>query len=97
MRRNSPASTTCLAPLGSDAHTPEEVGRSTMMLEDFKDAEGLRRVIRQAVPHNRSVGLGSAFCLQQGKGNEAGKGIRQIGIDSQKRAFRGTFPDYRSS
>ena len=43
---------------GSDAHTLDEVGRSTMSLADFKDAEELRRVIRQAVPHNRLSGWG---------------------------------------
>jgi len=34
--------------VGSDAHTLSEVGRATMILPPFNDAEGLRRVIRQA-------------------------------------------------
>jgi predicted metal-dependent phosphoesterase TrpH len=32
---------------GSDAHMLREVGRATMDLPDFEDADGLRRVIRQ--------------------------------------------------
>ena len=34
--------------VGSDAHAAFEVGRSTLQLEPFTDAEGLRRVIRGA-------------------------------------------------
>jgi len=52
---------------GSDAHTPQEVGRSTMLVEDFADAEGLRRVIRQAQPHNRLSGWGVHFASSQAK------------------------------
>jgi predicted metal-dependent phosphoesterase TrpH len=58
---------------GSDAHTPEEVGRSTMLLEDFQDAEGLRRVIRQAVPHNRLSGWGVHFASSKAKEMKRGK------------------------
>jgi histidinol phosphatase-like PHP family hydrolase len=52
---------------GSDAHTPEEVGRATMLVEDFKDAEGLRQVIRRAVPHNRLSGWGVHFTSSKAK------------------------------
>jgi predicted metal-dependent phosphoesterase TrpH len=41
-RENDLAGTT-----GSDAHMLREVGRATMDLPDFEDADGLRRVIRQ--------------------------------------------------
>jgi predicted metal-dependent phosphoesterase TrpH len=58
---------------GSDAHTPEEVGRSTMLLEDFQDAEGLRSVIRQAVPHNRLSGWGVHFASSKAKEMKRGK------------------------
>lgn len=58
---------------GSDAHTPEEVGRATMLVEDFKDAEGLRRVIRQAVPHNRLSGWGVHFASSKAKELKRGK------------------------
>ncbi len=58
---------------GSDAHTPQEVGRSTMLLEDFMDAEGLRRVIRQAVPHNRLSGWGVHFASSKAKELKRGK------------------------
>ncbi len=34
--------------VGSDAHAPLELGRSVLLLEPFADADGLRRVIRQA-------------------------------------------------
>ncbi len=39
--------------VGSDAHAAFEVGRSYLQLEPFKDAEGLRRVIRSGVPNTR--------------------------------------------
>jgi predicted metal-dependent phosphoesterase TrpH len=52
---------------GSDAHTPEEVGRATMLIEDFKDAAGLRRVIRQAAPHNRLSGWGVHIASSKAK------------------------------
>lgn len=52
---------------GSDAHTPEEVGRATMLVEDFNDAQGLRRVIRQAVPRNRLSGWGVHFASSKAK------------------------------
>lgn len=52
---------------GSDAHTPEEVGRATMLVEDFNDAQGLRRVIRQAVPRNRLSGWGVHFVSSKAK------------------------------
>jgi hypothetical protein len=58
---------------GSDAHTPEEVGRSTMSLEDFQDAAGLRQVIRQAVPHNRLSGWGVHFASSKAKELKRGK------------------------
>lgn len=41
------------ATVGSDAHTAFELGRSVLLLDPFEDAEGLRRVIRQGVPHTR--------------------------------------------
>jgi predicted metal-dependent phosphoesterase TrpH len=34
--------------VGSDAHAPVELGRSVLLLEPFEDADGLRRVVRQA-------------------------------------------------
>ncbi len=58
---------------GSDAHTLEEVGRATMLIEDFSDAEGLRRVIRQAVPHNRLSGWGVHFASSKAKEMKRGK------------------------
>lgn len=36
--------------VGSDAHAAFELGRSVLLLEPFSDADGLRRVIRSAVP-----------------------------------------------
>jgi predicted metal-dependent phosphoesterase TrpH len=36
--------------VGSDAHAAFEVGRSTLLLDSFADAESLRRVIRGAIP-----------------------------------------------
>jgi predicted metal-dependent phosphoesterase TrpH len=41
---------------GSDAHTIEEVGRATMRLPDFVDAEGLRNLIGQAEFRTQSSG-----------------------------------------
>ena len=41
---------------GSDAHTIEEVGRATMRLPDFADADGLCRVIGQAEFRTQSSG-----------------------------------------
>lgn len=41
---------------GSDAHTFEEVGRATMQLPVFEDAESLRRVIGQAEFRAQSSG-----------------------------------------
>lgn len=41
---------------GSDAHTLAELGRATMLLPDFADVEGLRRVIDQAEFHVQSSG-----------------------------------------
>jgi predicted metal-dependent phosphoesterase TrpH len=35
--------------VGSDAHAPLELGRSVLLLEEFADADGLRRVIRAGV------------------------------------------------
>jgi predicted metal-dependent phosphoesterase TrpH len=58
---------------GSDAHTPQEVGQATMLIEDFWDAEGLRRVIRQAVPHNRLSGWGVHFASSKAKELKRGK------------------------
>jgi predicted metal-dependent phosphoesterase TrpH len=58
---------------GSDAHIPEEVGRSTMSIEDFKDAAGLRQVIRRAVPHNRLSGWGVHFASSKAKEMKRGK------------------------
>ena len=37
-----------LKTVGSDAHGLVELGRSTILLEDFKDAEGLRKSLRSA-------------------------------------------------
>jgi predicted metal-dependent phosphoesterase TrpH len=39
--------------VGSDAHTAREVGRANLMLAEFSDAEGLRRVIRGGVQVTR--------------------------------------------
>jgi len=39
--------------VGSDAHTTRELGRATLSVEKFTDAEGLRRVIRSSVEHVR--------------------------------------------
>jgi histidinol phosphatase-like PHP family hydrolase len=36
--------------VGSDAHAPFELGRATLLLPDFKDANGLRTVIRSGQP-----------------------------------------------
>ncbi len=36
--------------VGSDAHAAFELGRSVLLLEPFADADGLRRVIRTAMP-----------------------------------------------
>ena len=58
---------------GSDAHTPEEVGRATMLVEDFEEAEGLRQVIRRAVPHNRLSGWGVHFASSKAKELKRGK------------------------
>jgi predicted metal-dependent phosphoesterase TrpH len=52
---------------GSDAHTAEEVGQATMLIEDFKDAEGLRQVIRRATPHNRLSGWGVHLASSKAK------------------------------
>ncbi len=41
---------------GSDAHTLAELGRATMLLPDFADAEGLRRVIGQVEFRAQSSG-----------------------------------------
>ena len=41
---------------GSDAHTSEEVGRATMKLPEFTDADSLRRVIREAEFQAQSSG-----------------------------------------
>jgi predicted metal-dependent phosphoesterase TrpH len=38
---------------GSDAHTPREVGRAGLRMENFVDADGLRQVIRNAVQEAR--------------------------------------------
>ena len=59
---------------GSDAHTLAEVGRATMLVEDFADAEGLRQVIRQAVPHNRLSGWGVHFASSKAKELKAKSG-----------------------
>ena len=42
---------------GSDAHIAAELGAATLLLEDFHDAETLRRVIRQARPRNHLSGF----------------------------------------
>jgi len=42
---------------GSDAHTLAELGRGTMLLPEFEDAEGLRRVIGQAQFERHPSGL----------------------------------------
>jgi len=39
--------------VGSDAHTVIELGRATLTLESFSDADGLRRVIRQGQAQTR--------------------------------------------
>jgi predicted metal-dependent phosphoesterase TrpH len=37
--------------VGSDAHAAFELGRSALVLESFSDAQGLRQVIRNGIPH----------------------------------------------
>jgi len=44
--------------VGSDAHTTMELGRATLTVEEFTDADGLRRVIRPGV---ENVRLSSPF------------------------------------
>ena len=39
--------------VGSDAHTTMELGRATLTVEEFTDADGLRRVIRSGVENVR--------------------------------------------
>jgi predicted metal-dependent phosphoesterase TrpH len=39
--------------VGSDAHTVLELGRSTLWLDDFDNADGLRQVIRRGRPRTR--------------------------------------------
>jgi predicted metal-dependent phosphoesterase TrpH len=39
--------------VGSDAHSLRELGRATLTVEEFTDAEGLRRVIRSGVENVR--------------------------------------------
>jgi len=39
--------------VGSDAHTALELGRATLTVENFGDADGLRRAIHQAKPETR--------------------------------------------
>jgi predicted metal-dependent phosphoesterase TrpH len=39
--------------VGSDAHAAFELGRSTLLLEPFEDADGLRRVIRAGIPRTK--------------------------------------------
>ncbi len=39
--------------VGSDAHTLDEVGRSSLTLPPFTDADELRQVIRQGIPETR--------------------------------------------
>ena len=39
--------------VGSDAHTALELGRATLTVENFADADGLRRVIRQGQAQTR--------------------------------------------
>jgi predicted metal-dependent phosphoesterase TrpH len=46
---------------GSDAHTLAELGRGLMLLPEFEDAEGLRRVIGQAQFQTRRSGLLARF------------------------------------
>lgn len=44
--------------VGSDAHTASELGRASLLLPDFQDADGLRRVLPQG---ERKVALSSPF------------------------------------
>jgi hypothetical protein len=39
--------------VGSDAHTALELGRATLTVEKFTDADGLRRVIRSGLENVR--------------------------------------------
>jgi hypothetical protein len=39
--------------VGSDAHAAFELGRSLMLLEQFEDPDGLRKVIRAGIPEVR--------------------------------------------
>jgi predicted metal-dependent phosphoesterase TrpH len=57
---------------GSDAHTAKEIGRATMLVQDFQDAESLRRVIRTAEPHNRLSGWGVHFTSSKVKETRRG-------------------------
>lgn len=50
---------------GSDAHSIPELGRATMILDEFADAESLRSAIRSAVPHNRLSGFWVHFASRK--------------------------------
>ena len=48
---------------GSDAHTPQNVGRAGLLLPDFTDAESLRNSIRSARPYGRGESVINAMKL----------------------------------
>jgi len=59
------------ATVGSDAHTLRELGRATLTLDSFTDAEGLRAVIRSGVENVRLssplIHLSSRFAVAMKK------------------------------
>ena len=46
------------AALGSDAHTPWELGRAYLEMDDFADPAGFIAALRDGTPHGRLAGLG---------------------------------------
>jgi predicted metal-dependent phosphoesterase TrpH len=46
------------AALGSDAHTPWELGRAYLEMDDFADATGFLAALRGGAPHGTLAGLG---------------------------------------
>lgn len=47
--------------VGSDAHSPVELGLATMLLPPFDSADGLRAVIRQGIPETRLLSPADHF------------------------------------
>jgi len=50
---------------GSDAHTPTEIGKATLRLDDFSNPAELRQVIQQAKPSNHHSSLLVHFASRQ--------------------------------